>query len=80
MRESQKLNLTELRLRFKHLFQLATFRTARNLFAFSSRIEKLDLYYKVAISKTFTCEAAFADDAIAAAAACEEKYAAKLQT
>ena len=30
-------------------------------------------------SKNFTCEAAFADDAIAAAAACEEKYAAKLQ-
>ena len=25
-----------------------------------------------------TCEAAFADEAIAAAAACEEKYAAKL--
>ena len=28
--------------------------------------------------KILTCEATFADDAIAAAAACEEKYAAKL--
>ena len=46
MRESQKLNLTELRLKFKHLFQLATFCTARNLLAFSSRIETLDLCYK----------------------------------
>ena len=42
--------ILHLRLKFKRLFQLATFRTARNLFAFSSRIEKLDSYHKVAIT------------------------------
>ena len=49
LRKSRKLNLTELRLKPKLSFQLATFRTARNLFAFSSRIETLDLCYKGAI-------------------------------
>ena len=39
-----------LRLKFKHLFQLVTFCTARNLLAFSSRIETLDLCYKGAIA------------------------------
>ena len=41
--------ILHLRLKFKLLFQLATFGTARNLLAFSSRIDKLDLCYKGAI-------------------------------
>ena len=49
LRESRKLNLTELRLKFKRLFQLVTFCIARNLLDFSSCIETLDLYYRGAI-------------------------------
>ena len=39
-----------LRLKCKHLFQLVKFCTARNLLAFSSRIETLHLCYEGAIT------------------------------
>ena len=41
-----------LRLKFKYLFQLVIFCTARNLLAFPSRIETLDFCYEGAILPT----------------------------